>query len=78
MTDFADKKDYLSPYHRDPAKRAIIDHYLQKNASLQANLGTDSTDEERLLAKRLWVSDLLPEIAKQDPEFAHKLHAQDD
>ena len=77
MSDFTKEKNHLSPYHRDPAKRAIIDHYLKKNASLQANLGTDSTDEERLLSNRIWVYDILPEIAKQDPEFAQRLHIAD-
>lgn len=72
------KKEHLTPYQRDPKARAIIDHYLEKNAKLQASLGKDSTDEQRLLVKKVWETDLLLEIAKLDPEFARKIHAQDD
>ena len=68
----------MSPYYTNSGIREIIDGYLKKNARLQSNLGKDSTDEERLRAKRIWETDYLLEISKLDPEFAHKLHAQDD
>lgn len=68
----------MSPYYQNAGIRELIDGFLKKNAKLQANLGKDSTDEERLLAKKIWETNYLLEIAKLDPEFARKIHAQDD
>lgn len=67
----------MSKYHQYEGVRELIDGYLRKNASRQANLGMSSTKEERDEADRLWQMDLL-EIEKLDPEFAKILHAQDD
>lgn len=53
-----------------------IDELLKKNAIRNANLGLESTDEERLRVKRLWANDL-EEIRKLDEELAETLQAQD-
>tara|TARA_R100000951_G_scaffold114965_1_gene121556 strand:- start:2273 stop:2479 length:207 start_codon:yes stop_codon:yes gene_type:complete len=68
----------MSPYYTNELIRELIDGFLKKNAKLQASLGTDSTDEQKFRVKMVWETDLLLEIYKLDPEFAEKLHAQDD
>ena len=66
----------MSAYHNNNGVREEIDRLLKRNAKRQANLGTDSTEEERLRAAKLWENDLI-EIGKLDKEFAESLHAQD-
>lgn len=58
-----------SPYYKDPKARQEIDELLKKNATIQANLGTDSTDQERFIAK-LACASILHDIALIDYEFA--------
>jgi hypothetical protein len=65
-----------SPYYTNQGVREEIDRLLKSNARRQANLGLESTDEERLRAIKLWNNDLI-EIAKLDPELAQTLNAQD-
>jgi hypothetical protein len=48
---------------------------LQKNASNQANLGTESTDLERFEAKVKW-AELHRKIITLDPEFAEMVQPQ--
>ena len=62
-------------YHNNPITREAIDKLLQKNASNQANLGTESTDLERFETKIKW-AELLREIRTLDPEFAEMVQAQ--
>ena len=62
-------------YDTNPITREAIDKRLQKNASNQANLGTDSTDLERFEAKVKW-AELLREIRTLDPEFAEMIHPE--
>ena len=62
-------------YHTNPITREAIDKLLQKNASNQANLGTDSTDLERFETKVKW-AELLREIRRLDPEFAEMIHPE--
>ena len=64
----------MSAYHDNLGIREEIDRLLKRNASRQANLGIESTDEERKGAAKLWESDLM-EIAKLDPQLAETLHA---
>ncbi len=62
-------------YHTNPITREAIDKLLQKNASNQANLGTESTDLERFETKIKW-AELLREIRTLDPEFAEMVQPQ--
>jgi hypothetical protein len=62
-------------YDTNPITREAIDKLLQKNASNQANLGTDSTDLERFETKVKW-AELLREIRTLDPEFAEMVQPQ--
>jgi hypothetical protein len=62
-------------YDTNPIIREAIDKLLQKNASNQANLGTDSTDLERFETKVKW-AELLREIRRLDPEFAEMIHPE--
>jgi hypothetical protein len=64
-------------YHKNQGIREAIDRYLKKNASRQANLGMESTTEERNQAAKAWENDLM-EIAKLDHEFAYQVHAETD
>ena len=64
-------------YHKNEGIREAIDRYLKKNASRQANLGTESTTEEKAQAAKAWTNDLM-EIAKLDNEFAYQVHAETD
>ena len=64
-------------YYTNTGIREEIDRLLTKNASRQANLGTDSTGSELSEASRLWERDLI-EIERLDPEFAKSVHAQTD
>ena len=66
----------MSLYKTNQGIRELIDVYLQRNASRQANLGKSSTKEERKEADRLWQMDLI-EISKLDSEFAHLLNIAD-
>ena len=61
-------------YYENQGTREAIDRYLKRNASRQANLGTDSTKEEIEEAAKAWTNDLI-EIAKLDTEFAYQVHA---
>ena len=62
-------------YDNNPITREAIDKLLAKNASNQANLGTDSTDLERFETKVKW-AELLREIRSLDPEFAEMVQPQ--
>jgi low affinity Fe/Cu permease len=55
-------------YYQDEAIRAEIDELLQQNATIQSNLGTESTTEEREEAKRQWM-ELAKQIREIDPKF---------
>jgi low affinity Fe/Cu permease len=55
-------------YYQDAEVREQIDELLQKNATIQANLGTESTTEEREEAKRKWM-ELAKQIREIDPKF---------
>lgn len=55
-------------YYQDAEVRAQIDELLRQNATIQANLGTDSTAEERAEAKRQWM-ELAKKINEIDPKF---------
>ena len=55
-------------YYQDAEVRAQIDELLQQNATIQSNLGTDSTTEERAEAKRQWM-ELAKQINEIDPKF---------
>ena len=55
-------------YYQDEAVRTEIDELLQQNATIQSNLGTDSTAEEREEAKRKWM-ELAKQIREIDPKF---------
>ena len=58
-------------YYQDAEVRAQIDELLHQNATIQANLGTDSTTEERAEAKRQWM-----ELAKKINEIDPKLYRE--
>ena len=62
-------------YDTNPITREAIDKLLKKNASNQANLGTESTDLERFETKIKW-AELLREIRTLDPEFAEMVQPQ--
>ena len=62
-------------YHTNPITREAIDKLLQKNASNQANLGTESTDLERFETKIKW-AELLRKIRTLDAEFAEMIQPQ--
>jgi hypothetical protein len=62
-------------YDTNPITREAIDKLLKKNASNQANLGTESTDLERFETKVKW-AELLREIRTLDPEFAEMVQPQ--
>jgi len=55
-------------YYQDAEARAQIDELLEQNATIQANLGTDSTAKERAEAKRQWM-ELAKKINEIDPKF---------
>jgi len=55
-------------YYQDAEVRAQIDELLQQNATIQANLGIESTAEERAEAKRQWM-ELAKKINEIDPKF---------
>lgn len=55
-------------YYQDAEVREQIDELLQQNATIQANLGTESTSEEREEAKRKWM-ELAKQIREIDPKF---------
>jgi hypothetical protein len=55
-------------YYQDAEVRAEIDELLQQNATIQSNLGTESTTEEREEAKRKWM-ELAKQIREIDPKF---------
>jgi hypothetical protein len=62
-------------YKENPITRDAIDKLLKKNASIQANLGTDSTEVELFEAKIQW-AEILRQIRSLDPEFADVVQAQ--
>jgi len=63
-------------YYTDPETKRLIDIELEKNDSLQASLGSDSTDEERYRVQRQWNEWHLPRIKDLDPEFAETIQPQ--
>jgi len=56
----------------DSCKKEFIDTRLRRCANLFANLGTDSTPEERLYAYQK-EEELLKQIAKVDKEMSDRL-----
>lgn len=58
----------MSLYHTDQYVREAIDLILKRNAKRQANLGVESTPEEREHARNVWDEDLKI-INVIDPEF---------
>jgi hypothetical protein len=62
-------------YNTNPITRKAIDKLLEKNASNQANLGTESTDLERFETKVQW-AELLRKIRTLDAEFAEMVQPQ--
>lgn len=62
-------------YQTNPITREAIDKLLKRNASIQANLGTDSTELERFEAKIKW-TEILRDIRKLDAEFAEAVEPQ--
>lgn len=62
-------------YKENPITREAIDKLLKKNASIQASLGTDSTEVELFEAKIQW-AEILREIRSLDAEFADVVQAQ--
>ena len=62
-------------YDTNPITREAIDKLLEKNASNQANLGTESTDLERFETKVQW-AELHREIRTLDAEFAEMVQPQ--
>ena len=62
-------------YRTNPITREAIDKLLKKNASIQASLGTDSTEMDRFQAKIQW-AEILREIRSLDPEFAEAVSPQ--
>ena len=67
----------MSLYHQDQFVREAIDLILKRNAKRQANLGTESTDQERESARLIWAEDLKL-ISVIDPEFWSVIHEQED
>jgi len=55
-------------YNSCQSTRLEIDKLLSLNASLQASLGIDSTDQERLIVKSK-TEELMNKIKEIDPEF---------
>lgn len=62
-------------YTSNPITREAIDKLLKKNASIQASLGTDSTEMDRFQAKIQW-AEILRDIRKLDAEFAEAVSPQ--
>lgn len=62
-------------YKENPITREAIDKLLKKNASIQASLGTDSTEMDRFQAKIQW-AEILRDIRKLDAEFAEAVSTQ--
>ena len=62
-------------YKENPITREEINKLLKKNASIQANLGTDSTEMDRFQAKIQW-AEILRDIRKLDAEFAEMVQPQ--
>ena len=67
----------MSLYHTNQGIRESIDLILKRNATRQANQGTDTTDEQRFRDAKLWGHDLM-EIGKLDPEFWSIIQEQED
>jgi hypothetical protein len=67
----------MSLYHTNEGIREAIDLILKRNASRQANQGTDTSDEQRFRDAKLWTHDLM-EIGKLDPEFWAVIKEQED
>jgi hypothetical protein len=65
-------------YQTDPETRAQIDVLLQRNATIQSNLGIEHSknSEERKQAKAQW-RELLKRIRKLDAEFARVVELQE-
>lgn len=62
-------------YRSNPITREAIDKLLKRNASIQASLGTDSTEMERFQAKIKW-AEILRDIRALDAEFAEAVEPQ--
>jgi hypothetical protein len=57
-----------SKYYTDESSRRIIDDFLRENAHIECHLGTDSTDDERRIAKEKQ-DKLFKKIKMIDEEF---------
>lgn len=57
-----------SPYFTDEKIRLLIDDLLRQNASIEANLGRDSTSKEKIKAK-VKQDRLFGQIKKLDKDF---------
>lgn len=55
-------------YYTEEDIKEKIDDLLRQNASIQANLGTDSTDEERKTANKKWM-EIAAKIKTLDIKF---------
>ena len=62
-----------SLYYKDDKIRAQIDELLIKNMMIECRLGTDSTEDEKLLA-RAKQDVLFEQIKKLDEEFYKKVY----
>lgn len=63
-------------YYEDAEVRRRIDDILRRNASIQAGLGRDSTEQERYVADKAWEV-MVEEIRVLDPEYADRVHCPD-
>lgn len=55
-------------YHQDTEIRSAIDYLLEQNASLQSQLGIDSSEEEKSIIKSK-TDNVMAQIKKIDPAF---------
>ena len=63
-------REALSDYYTNKEVREEIDKLLHDNSKIQSNLGSDSTEEEKLEAKRK-EKILKRKISKLDVDFAN-------
>jgi len=68
----------MSAYHDNPEVRLKIDERLRRNATIQANLGTEHEKNsiERKHAKAEW-RELLKQIRQLDSDFAKVVELQE-
>jgi hypothetical protein len=68
----------MSAYHENTEVRLKIDELLRRNATIQANLGTEhaKNSTERKQAKAEW-RELLKQIRQLDSDFAKVVELQE-